>query len=136
MIQIEKIWTTPTEVWIRTTDGREACEKFDEYPRLKFATSKQRNNYTTNTFGIHWPDIDEDLSFEGFFETKKRTKLYNIFIAHPELNASAVARRLGMKQSLLAAYISGQKKPSQTRERQIIDTIREIGRELYTLEAM
>ncbi len=136
MIQVEKIWITPTEVWIRTTDGREACEKFDEYPRLKFATPKQRNNYTKNSFGIHWPDIDEDLSFEGFFETKKRTKLYKIFIAHPELNASAVARRLGMKQSLLAAYISGQKKPSQSRERQIIDTIREIGKELYTLEAM
>lgn len=30
---VEKVWLTDTEVWIRTTDGREACEKFSDYQR-------------------------------------------------------------------------------------------------------
>ena len=53
-----------------------------------------------------------------------------VFLTHPELNASAVARRLGMKQSLLAAYISGTKHPSAERERQILDCVRQLGSEL------
>ena len=64
---IAKIWITADAVWIRTTDGREASEYFSDYVRLQKATNKQRENYRVSHFGIHWPDIDEDLSFDGFF---------------------------------------------------------------------
>ena len=37
-IIVEKVWLTDTEVWIRTTDGKEACEKFSDFQRLKWAT--------------------------------------------------------------------------------------------------
>ncbi len=127
MVSIEKIWLTEDAVWIRTTDGREASECFSDYPRLKNATAKQRKNYTYDAYGINWPDIDEDLSFEGFFSTKQRTELYRLFIEHPELNASAVARRMGISQSLFAQYISGAKKPSKKRLDDIFNTIRTIG---------
>ncbi len=86
-------------------------------------------------YGIHWRELDEDLSFEGFFREKKSNPLYDLFIAHPELNASAVARRLGLSQSLFAQYVSGTKKPSKQRFDEIIETIREIGRELMTVPA-
>lgn len=79
--------------------------------------------------------MDEDLSFEGFFREKKSNLLYDLFIAHPKLNASAVARRLGLSQSLFAQYVSGTKKPSKQRFDEIIETIREIGRELMTVPA-
>jgi len=86
-------------------------------------------------YGIHWRELDEDLSFEGFFREKKSNPLYDLFIAHPELNASAVARRLGLSQSLFAQYVSGTKKPSKQRFDEIIETIRKIGRELMTVPA-
>jgi hypothetical protein len=37
------------------------------YPRLLEATSSQRKNWKIagGGYGIHWPDIDEDLSTEG-----------------------------------------------------------------------
>ena len=37
------------------------------YPRLLGATASQRENWKIagGGFGIHWPDIDEDLSTEG-----------------------------------------------------------------------
>ena len=130
MISIEKVWLTDDAVWIRTRDGREACERFKDYPRLRNATPKQRKKYTCDKYGINWPDIDEDLSFEGFFDTKKRTGLYRLFMQHPELNASAVARRMGISQSLFAQYIGGVKKPSQKRLDDIYATIQAIGMEL------
>lgn len=133
MITVEKIWITDNAVWIRTADGREACEKFEEYPRLRYATPEQRVNYEYNAFGIHWPDIDEDLSFEGFFKAKKVNELYDFFMAHPEINASAVARRLGIAQSLLAQYISGAKRPSEERLASIKAEIRQIGAELVAV---
>lgn len=134
-IVIEKVWLTDTEVWIRTTDGKEAYEKFSDYQRLKFATPKQRENYEVDKFGIRWKELDEDLSFEGFFQEKKSNPLYDLFIAHPELNAAAIARRLGMSQSLFAQYVSGTKKPSKKRFDEIIETIRSIGRELISVPA-
>lgn len=79
--------------------------------------------------------MDEDLSFEGFFREKKSNPLYDLFIAHPELNASAATRRLGLSQSLFAQYVSGTKKPSKQRFDEIIETIREIGCELMTVPA-
>lgn len=136
MITVEKIWLAPDAVWIRTTDGREACEYFADYQRLKFATPEQRAKFVADAYGINWPDIDEDLSFEGFFHKKERTGLYKLFIAHPELNASAIARRLGISQSLFAQYISGTKKPSKERVELIYSTIRTIGQELSQVQPL
>ena len=133
MEKIEKIWLTDDAVWIRTIDGKEACEKFNDYPRLRYATKEQRENYESDDYGIHWNDIDEDLSFEGFFEKRETTLLYKVFMAHPELNVSAIARRLGISQSLMAQYISGKKKPSETRLNLIFETIREVGKELMAV---
>lgn len=130
MKTIEKIWQTKTAIWIRTTDGAEAYENFADYPRLKNATEDQKAQFETDDFGIHWPALDEDLSFEGFFASKQSTPLYQLFMDHPELNASAIARRMGMKQSLLAAYISGTKKPSDERMTEILETIHRIGEEI------
>lgn len=133
MEKIEKIWLTDDAVWIRTAGGKEACEKFDDYPRLRYATKKQRANYEADEYGIHWRNIDEDLSFEGFFDKKETTELYKLFIAHPELNVSAIARRIGISQSLMAQYISGRKKASKARLALILDTVRAIGQELIAV---
>ena len=133
MEKIEKIWLTDDAVWIRTDNGKEAYEKFNDYPRLRYATKKQRADYETDEYGIHWRDIDEDLSFEGFFDKKETTELYKLFMAHPELNVSAIARRMGISQSLMAQYISGKKKASKARMTLILNTVREIGQELIAV---
>ena len=133
MITVTKIWLTGDAVWIRTSEGSEACEYFDNYPRLKYATREQRANFIADKYGINWPDVDEDLSFEGFFYPKDHTELYRIFNAHPELNASAVARRMGISQSLFAQYISGAKTPSKARMDAIYSTLHEIGKELMSV---
>lgn len=134
MEKIEKIWLTEDAVWIKTADGKEACEKFNDYPRLKYATKEQLANYEADDYGLHWEDLDEDLCFEGFFNKKETTDLYKLFISHPELNVSAVARRMGISQSLMAQYISGKKKPSNERLDLILNTIHHIGLELISVK--
>lgn len=132
-MNIEKIWITDTAIWIRTDKGKEACENFNDYPRLRNATQEQRLKYEADAFGIHWEELDEDLSYEGFFSKQEPTPLHKLFMAHPELNVSALARRMGISQSLMAQYISGKKKPSENRLRMIYETIREVGKELMAV---
>lgn len=48
-------------------DGRVISVPLVSYPRLLNAAPNQRSNWKIagGGFGIHWPDIDEDLSTEG-----------------------------------------------------------------------
>lgn len=48
-------------------DGRTITVPLDWFPRLANATAAQRDNWELcgGGFGIHWPDVDEDVSSEG-----------------------------------------------------------------------
>jgi len=48
-------------------DGRTITVPLLWYPRLFGATEAQRSNWQVSAsgYGIHWPDVDEDLSTEG-----------------------------------------------------------------------
>ncbi|MDB5457438.1 MAG: hypothetical protein JWP92_3023 [Caulobacter sp.] len=48
-------------------DGRTIAAPLAWYPRLLAATPPQRARWEIagGGYGIHWPDIDEDLSTEG-----------------------------------------------------------------------
>lgn len=48
-------------------DGRSIAVPLAWYPRLLHATPEQRAHFQVSAggYGIHWPDIDEDLSAEG-----------------------------------------------------------------------
>ena len=37
-------------------------------PRLAQGTPQQLGNVEVSPFGLHWPDLDEDLSFRGLLE--------------------------------------------------------------------
>lgn len=37
-------------------------------PRLSKGAPDQLNNIEVSPFGLHWPDLDEDLSFRGLLE--------------------------------------------------------------------
>ena len=50
-------------------DGRTITVPLAWYPRLLAATPDRRARWQVcgGGYGIHWPDIDEDLSTEGLF---------------------------------------------------------------------
>lgn len=130
-MKISKIWFDGDRIYGLTDDGRTLWQSLLYYRRLRSATESERQDYEMDDEGIHWYGLDEDVSFESFeYDDPEPVGISRVFLSHPELNASAVGRRLGISQSLMAQYINGTKKPSKERERLILNEINNIGKEL------
>lgn len=58
---------TDDELVVSLADGRVLSVPLAWFPRLLGATAEQRTNWQLlgNGEGIHWPEVDEDLSVEG-----------------------------------------------------------------------
>jgi hypothetical protein len=52
-------------VVIAMASGAEIRFAVAENPRLARGTPEQLNRIEISPFGLHWPDLDEDLSFRG-----------------------------------------------------------------------
>ena len=59
---------TARELVVTLMDGRKITTPLDWYPRLLRASATERANYEIMPMGIHWPDIDEDLSVAGMLK--------------------------------------------------------------------
>ena len=64
---------TASELVVTLVDGRKIATPLDWYPRLKRASATERANYEILPMGIHWPDIDEDLSVAGMLKGQRAT---------------------------------------------------------------
>jgi hypothetical protein len=55
---------------VRLNDGREIGAPLNWFPRLQNASAKQRNNWRWigKGIGIHWPDLDEDISVQALLK--------------------------------------------------------------------
>ncbi|MBI9016629.1 MAG: DUF2442 domain-containing protein [Phycisphaerae bacterium] len=65
--RIKDVIFTKDRMSVDIYDGRTITVPLVWYPRLLNATDAQRNNWQVcgAGYGIHWDDIDEDLSIEG-----------------------------------------------------------------------
>lgn len=61
------VQVTDRELVVGLADGRTLIVPLDWFPRLSAATADARAHWRLigDGVGIHWPDIDEDLSVEG-----------------------------------------------------------------------
>ena len=131
MTRISKIWFDGEWLYGQGDDGKTYRQSLLWYPRLKEADNDQRAHYEISTIGIHWRELDEDVSFESFlYEDAEPTLLQRTFLTHPEINVSGFARKYGFNASLLRNYINGFKKPSPEMEQKILSCIRQLGEEL------
>ena len=57
---------------VKLTDGRTISVPVAWYPRLFHGTSEERSHWSLigNGRGIHWPDLDEDISVENLLVGK------------------------------------------------------------------
>lgn len=135
MEKIKKIWFDRNRIYGLTEDGSEVWQSLLYYKRLLNATEEQRNSYQINAFGIRWEEIDEDISFDSFFYPDPEPQgLSKILLSHPEISISALARRCGINQSLMAQYVNGTKRASKEREDLIINMLHTIGKELLSIK--
>ena len=67
----QRVVCSDTELTVTLNDGRSITTPLWWYPRLFNATPAQRASYELSPFGVHWPEIDEDLSIEGMLRGAK-----------------------------------------------------------------
>ena len=65
--RVENVSFTSECLVVDLVDGRSISVPLAWYPRLLEASREERDNWQISAagFGIHWPDLDEDLSTEG-----------------------------------------------------------------------
>ena len=65
--RVHSVSVSDDELSVALMDGRRISVPLAWYPRLANATAAQRANWEIagGGYGIHWPEIDEDLSTEG-----------------------------------------------------------------------
>ena len=66
-IQVVSVSFSLQKLHIRLVTGSEISASLERFPRLSSATPKQRATFQIDATGsgIHWPDIDEDISASG-----------------------------------------------------------------------
>jgi hypothetical protein len=52
-------------MWVDLSDGRTLGVPLAWFPRLLRATPTERQRVTLSRLGLHWEDIDEDVSVAG-----------------------------------------------------------------------
>ena len=69
---ILKVSVTDDAIIIELSDGRAISVPIEWYPRLVHGSDKERNNWRLigRGEGIHWTNLDEDISVEGLLAGK------------------------------------------------------------------
>ena len=130
-MKIKEIWFDADYIYGKDEEGKEYKQSLLWYPQLRQANDEERMKYSFGFSGIHWRELDEDISFESFeYEDAEPSALQRFFLTHKEINVAEFARRIGMNPTLLRNYINGFKKPSKEREQEILDHIHKLGEEL------
>lgn len=113
--KIEKVWVDDKRVYARTTDGLTASYPFELWERLKNATSEEKKSFFLSYSGIHWPLVDEDLSFVGMFifsklctpDTPEESFYYSDFSSSIDDNEREdIAKAKAIAKKLLAMGLS------------------------------
>jgi len=83
-MKIKEIWFDGEHIYGRDEEGKEYSQSLLWYPKLRMANDEQRSKYTFGLDGIHWRNLDEDISFESF--------------EYEDAEPSAMQRFLGCKE--------------------------------------
>ena len=69
--RVADVRITDEALEVRLRDGRRISAPLSWFPRLAAATPSQRAKWEVAAagHGIHWPEIDEDLSVAGLLQT-------------------------------------------------------------------
>ena len=133
-MKIIKIWFDHDYIYGEDENGSNYRQSLLWYKNIRKVSDEERAQYTFGYDGIHWRNLDEDISFESFtYDDAEPTKLQRFFLTHPEINIAEFAKSIHINPSLLRNYINGFKKPSKEREQLILQQVHRIGEEYMAL---
>lgn len=70
-LRVDSVRVSESELIVTLGDGRVLATPLSWYPKLQAATPEQRANFEIMPMGLHWPDLDEDLSVAGMLAGRK-----------------------------------------------------------------
>lgn len=70
-LRVSRVDVTNAELRVTLRDGRVISTPLWWYPKLLKATPEQRANYEIMPMGVHWPELDEDISVAGMLSGRK-----------------------------------------------------------------
>jgi hypothetical protein len=75
-VRIINVTVTDDTLSVDLEDGRTIAIPIGWYPRLAYGTPTERANFQISGagYGIHWPDLDEDIGVEGLLLGKKSSE--------------------------------------------------------------
>lgn len=128
MNEIVKIWFEGNNVCGQSDNGEVRKQSLLWYSNLLNASEEQRSKYEIGLDGIHWRELDEDISFESFFyDDAEPTEVQKFFLTHPEISVKGFAEGVGLSVASMQNFIFGFEKPSEEQNNRIIDGIRHLG---------
>ena len=65
---VVRAWYSSGQINLVTEDGVEVRFPVSKNSVLCKASETELNNIEISPYGLHWPDLDEDLSFKGLLE--------------------------------------------------------------------
>jgi|SRR3990167_3755387 len=73
LARVVNVLITDDTLSVDLEDGRTVSVPIGWYPRLAHGTPAERANFQISGagYGIHWPDLDEDIGVEGLLLGKK-----------------------------------------------------------------
>jgi predicted RNase H-like HicB family nuclease len=76
-----KVAVTEDTLTVGLEDGRTISVPIGWYPRLAYGSPAERANFQISGagYGIHWPDLDEDIGVEGVLVGKKSSESHTSF---------------------------------------------------------
>mgnify|MGYP001597693485 CR=1 FL=1 len=73
LARVVNVMVTDDTLSVDLEDGRTISVPIGWYPRLSHGTPVERANFQISGagYGVHWPDLDEDIGVEGLLLGKK-----------------------------------------------------------------
>jgi len=76
LARVVNVSVTEDTLSVDLEDGRTIAVPIAWYPRLAYGTPQERANFQISSagYGIHWPDLNEDIGVEGLLRGKKSSE--------------------------------------------------------------
>ena len=74
--RVSDVRVTDERLFVDLDDGRTISVPLEWYPRLRKGTREQRANWQIvgGGWGLHWPDLDEDINIPALLQGKRSTE--------------------------------------------------------------
>ncbi|MFH1906883.1 MAG: DUF2442 domain-containing protein [Chloroflexota bacterium] len=79
--RVVNVFVTDDTLSVDLEDGRTIAVPIAWYPRLAYGTPEERDHFQISGagYGVHWPDLDEDIGIEGLLLGRRSTESITSF---------------------------------------------------------